>query len=228
MTKNHLKRIKAPKTWDIHRKQHVFVSRPNPGGHELEYCVSLNTFLKEILRETNTTKETKYMLTHQGVQVNGKPVRDERHQVGFLDLVTLPNNKSYIATMSKRNTLIAKEVKEKQSLLRITKKTMISKEKLQINGMNGINILVPVKEGKNYQVGDSLLISLPDKKVKDHFKREKGVQGFIYTGKHSGKQGKVVSIEEDTVHIESEEGDIETHKEYLIVNGKTKPTINLS
>ena len=77
MTNNHLKRIKAPRTWQIFRKAYKFISRPNPGGHSYELAVSLNTFLKELAGVSQTTKDTKYLLTHKGVEVNGKRKRDE-------------------------------------------------------------------------------------------------------------------------------------------------------
>lgn len=227
MVNNHLKRIRAPKTWTLLRKKHKFVSRPNPGGHKYDLATTINTFLKEILKVTDTTKETKYLLTHKEVKVNGKKKRDEKHQVGFLDVVTLPNKKNYLCTINKKGLLDAKEVKNTDTLLRITKKTLLKKGKVQINTLSGVNLLATKKDSANYKVGDSLLISLPDKKVKEHLPRTKNMTGFIFTGKHAGKQGILKEMTEKEVTIKTDKDEFQTHKEYVLITGKTKPLITL-
>lgn len=36
MVRRHLKRIAAPKTWPIKRKEHKWIVRPTPGPHPLK------------------------------------------------------------------------------------------------------------------------------------------------------------------------------------------------
>lgn len=227
MVKNHLKRIKSPRTWNILRKTHKFISKPNPGGHKLEQAVSINTFLKEILKVTKTTKETKYLLTHKEVKINGNKKKDEKHQVGFLDVVTLPDKKKYLCTINKKGLLDAKEVKKDETFLRITGKTILKQGRIQINSLSGINIFVDKKEGAKYKIGDTLLINASTKEVKEHFPRQKNMTGFIFTGKHAGKQGLIKEISQGEVTIKTEKDEFETHKEYVLITGKTKPVIEL-
>ena len=228
MTNNHLKRIRAPRTWKILRKAYKFITRPNPGAHKLELAVSLNTFLKEMAQITHSTKDTKYLLTKQEVQVNGNRKKDEKHQVGFLDIVSIPSLKqNYLVSISEKGKLTANETKNTNTIIRIKNKTLLGKDKVQLNTLRGINLLVTAKDAKKYKVGDSLLISVPDQKIQGHFPREKGAVAIIYTGKHAGKQGQILEIKEDIVKIKTKKEKFETLKEYVIVTGKDKPMIEL-
>ena len=228
MVMNHLKRLKAPKSWTILRKKATFITRPNPGAHKLELAVSVNTFLKELTELTKTTRETKYLLTKDEVHVNGKRRRDEKHQVGLFDVVTIPSSKqSFRLTLNAKGKLVATEAKENTTLLKITGKTIISKDKIQLNTLTGYNVLVKEKEAKNYKRGDSVIVDLPKLQVKEHLPRQKDMQGIIYLGKHSGTQGTITEIEGKIVSIETKDKTIKTNKEYVIITGKTKPSIEL-
>lgn len=229
MTNNHMKRIKAPRTWRIHRKDHVFVSRPNPGAHKLEFCLTLNTFLKELAEVTNTTKETKYLLTHMEAKVNGRRVRDEKFQVGFLDIIEIPSiKKTYLVTIDKKGKLAHKELKDvKESLFRVKGKTILSKDKVQVNGLNGVNFLSTLKDAKDYKSGDSIILEFPSKKPKTHLKMKKDAYGFVFTGKHAGKSGVVLDITDKTIKIKTKDEEFETNKKYFLVTGDKKPAIEV-
>lgn len=228
MVMNHLKRLKAPKAWTILRKESKFITRPKPGAHKIDLAVSINTFLKELTNLTKTTRETKYLLTKDEVHINGKRRRDEKHQVGLFDVVTIPSLKqSYRLVLSTKGKLSAIEIKDPVTLLRVTGKTVLAKDKVQLNTLTGYNILVKEKDAKNYSRGDSIIVSLPDLKIKEHLPRQKNMFGMIYLGKHSGKQGKIVEIEGNIVSIETKDKTIKTNKEYVIITGKAKPSIEL-
>ena len=40
MSSNHLKRLAMPRSWPLPRKTTVWVTRPTPGAHALELCIS--------------------------------------------------------------------------------------------------------------------------------------------------------------------------------------------
>lgn len=231
MVKNHMKRITAPKKWQVLRKTTKFITKPNPGGHKLDLSLSINTFLKEVVELTKTTKETKYLLTKQEVLVNGVRKRSHKHQVGVLDVVTVPSaNKSFRLTVSEKGKLLAKELVKDESektIVKISGKTMMPKGKLQINTASGINILEDVKKAKDHKIGDSLIISLKDKKIKDHIKSEKGSLVLVLTGKHSGKKGTIEDVQGKVIKIKTETETFETNKEYVLVTGKTKEEVTV-
>lgn len=231
MAKNHMKRLTTPKTWRVARKTIRFITKPQAGGYPQHMSISLNTFLKELTGTTKTTKETNYLLTKQEVQINGVKKRSRKHPVGFLETVTIPNqNKTHRLIMDNKGKLKAAEVKgdeAKKTLVQITGKTKLKGKKFQINTLSGNNLLVEEKEAKDYKTGDSLIISLPDKKIQGHIKREKGNLAFIYTGKHAGKTGTIEDIHEGNVRIKTQKESLETRTAYIIMVGNKKTEITL-
>ncbi len=231
MVKNHMKRLKAPRTWRILRKSSVFVTRPSPGGHQKELAVALNTFLKENAKVTNTTKETKYALTKQIVLVNGKRKRDYKHQAGFLDVVSLPSSdKHFLVVLDRKGKLVAKPINKGESgktMSRINNKTPVKNKKIQLNLLNGVNILVDEKQAKEYATGDTLVLSVPGNKIEKHVKLEKDSKAVVFLGKHSGSHGEIKNIAEDTITIKTGNETFETKKGYVLVTGKDKPEINI-
>lgn len=220
MVKNHIKRIKAPKTWNIHRKgKKRFVTKPYPGCQPLDLTLSINTFLKDVLHISETTKETKYLLKKGSVKVNGILCYDDKFPVGFLDVVTIAD-KNYLCTINERNSLSSKEIEGDDILLRIKGKTLLKKGLVQLNSLNGINVLIDAKDSSKYKKGDSVLLSIKDKKVKDHFKREEGCFVFVYKGRHVGIHGTIESITKGVVKIKhADDSYVETRPERTIVIG---------
>lgn len=231
MVKNHIKRITAPKTWRVSRKTDKFITKPKPGAHKQSLSTSINTFLKELTSTTQTTKETKYLLTKQEVQINGTRKRSHKHQTGFLDTITIPSlNKSFRVIVDTKGKLKSIEIpadEAKKTIAKITGKTLLKGNKLQINTMNGMNIIVDTKAAKDYKTGDTLILSLPDKKITGHIKRDKGAHAIVFTGKHAGKAGTLEEIKDKNAKIKTKSDTFETNKEYIIITGQTKPEIKL-
>jgi len=231
MVKNHIKRIRAPKTWRIMRKSNTFITKPNPGAHNQSLGLSINTFLKEVVFITKTTKETKYLLTKQKVIVNGKRIRDDKHSVGFLDIVSVPSaKKTFRVIVDSTGNIASKEVKdgENKLLLKITGKAPLKKDIFQINTMSGRNLIVKTSEAKKYKVGDSLIISVPDNKIEKHISTDKGSHVFVFTGKHCGKTGSIEESNSKTVKIKTKSDSFETSKDYMITIGKDKSEFDIA
>ena len=49
MSSDHLKRLVAPRSWSIARKQNVWTTRPMPGKHSLEGAIPISTILRDYL-----------------------------------------------------------------------------------------------------------------------------------------------------------------------------------
>ena len=67
MTKNHLKRLAAPKSWNIKRKANVYVTRPRPGAHSMQESIPFTSFCKDLSNIAQTTKQVKYILNEKRV-----------------------------------------------------------------------------------------------------------------------------------------------------------------
>lgn len=228
MVKNHIKRLAAPKTWNILRKTTTFVTKQNPGAHSKKLSISLNNLLKDMLNLTKTTKETKYVLTKQEVLVNNKRKKDNKAQAGFLDTVSIPSTgKTYRISIDNKGMLKTKEITQEQAnelVLKVTGKTKIKKGKVQINTLNGFNIILPEADAKKYKIGDTIIFSIKDNKVKQHLVLEKGAHILITTGKHAGKYGDIIAIEGKTVKIKTDNETFETSVKYPLIISKEKKT----
>ena len=77
------------------------------------------------------------------------------------------------------------------------------------------------------------MISIPDQKIKDHFKLDKGYTVIITSGKHTGNIGKITKVDiiktpEDTkVTVKVEDKEVTTYKRNIFVIGKDKPEITI-
>ena len=113
-------------------------------------------------------------------------------------------------------------------LCRIDNKTTLKGGKVQLNLSDGTNIL-----GSNeYVTKDSLILSVPDKKVIKHLQFKVGNLAMVVGGQHSGEIGKIKEIREvkssrhNTVKISGEK-EFETIENYVIVIGEDTPEIRL-
>ncbi len=229
MIKNHLKRIATPKTWNIHRKEEVFITRPNPGAHRLTHATSINTLFKELLGLATTKKEVKRILHEQEVFVDGTRRHDERFNVGYLDVVYLPKTKkTYRVGFSEKGKLVAYEVTDKEKdikLVRINGKSTLKGNKQQLRCNDGRAISV-AKD--TYKVGDSLLIGVPKQDIKEHYALEAGKTAIIYKGKYAGNEGTIDHLEGNAAVLKTKEGLVHTKKSYTFVVGDKKPSIKCS
>ena len=204
MVKNHLKRIAAPRTWNILRKAHTFISKPNSGAHKNRFGLSINTFLKEEIGIAKTTKEVKRIMREGEVLVDGKRRHDEKFNVGFMDVVSFPGvKKSYRVGLTSKGKLVGFEVKEseaKKKLVRVEDKKTIKKGKMQLICSFGRVLLV---DKDAYKTGDSLLISLPEQKVEKHFAFAKGATVLVLEGKHGGSVGTIEKVEGTIVTVKT-------------------------
>ena len=116
--------------------------------------------------------------------------------------------------------------KEEASLkpCKIIGKTIVN-GKLQLNLFDGKNILA---SSGAYKVGDTLLLSLPDKKITKHLKLDKKSAIFLTGGKHIGETGNVEDVVENRIIYKNHEGElVETSKKYAFVVGDSKPLITI-
>jgi small subunit ribosomal protein S4e len=179
----------------------------------------------------DNSREGKRILSEGKVLVDGISRKDLRFPVGLFDVVTLPlRNESYRMLQDDKGRLTLHKLSETNvdKLCRIDNKTTLKGGKVQLNLSDGTNIL-----GSNeYGTRDSLILSVPDKKVVKHLQFKIGNLAMVVGGQHSGEIGKIKDIKEvkssrhNTVTI-SGEIDFETIEEYVIVIGEDKPEIRL-
>jgi small subunit ribosomal protein S4e len=228
MTKDHLKRIATPKTWKVRRKEIKFITRPNPSGHALEYCMPINVVMRDLLNICTTNKEVKYVIKNKEVLINQRKVNDHKLAMGIFDTLSIEENKLYyIMNMNKKGKLHLSKIKKEDAdkkLVKIIGKNKV-KGKTQLNLNDGKNILV---DDDKYKINDSLLIKLPKHEILEHLKFEKGSMIFLIKGRHIGHTGNLVDIKEKKIMFKNSAGkEMETLKDYAFVVGKNKHMIDI-
>lgn len=225
--KNHLKRISAPKTWILNRQVRTFTIRPKPGAHALSEGLSLGSIVRDELKLASTLTETKKVLINNEILVDGKRRKEYQFMVGLFDVVKVPLLKhSYRVILDQKGRIKIVLIPEAESSIKVCKvvgKKVLSGKKLQINLHDGKNVLSDVK----VNVGDSVVVTLPEFKIKEVLPLTSGATIFLTRGKHHGDLGKFKTIKgAEAIYIKGDE-EVQTAKEYLFVVGKEKPVIEI-
>lgn len=224
----HLSRLAMPVTWHINRKTNKWITRPLPGAHSFKLGMPLVVILRDMIKVGKTSKEIKSILNSGEVQVDGKKIKELKLIVGLMDTISMPKIKKYYRILlNKKGRLFSEEISDKESLLklcRINKKTCIQNKKIQLNLHDGKNIIV---EKDQYKVGDSVLIGLPKKDIKDTVRLEKGCTIYLIGGKHTGELGSLEEIKGKEIIYKKGDIQSKTLKKYAFAVGKEKPVISI-
>ncbi len=234
MGKNHLKRLNSPKIWGLPRKGTKWVTRPSSGPHVLKRSIPLNILLKDFLKISKTTKESKQLLSQGQIKVDNKIRKDIKFPVGLFDTISIEGVKEYYRLLlNNRGKFTLKKITDKEALLKPRKairKTIIKGKKTQITFYDGHNVL-NLKD--NIKLGQTVMFDLSTNKVKEVIDFEKGNTIYITDGRQQGKVGILSNIEDRkgfiSPEIEFKVGKevLKTKKEYALVIGKAKALITI-
>jgi small subunit ribosomal protein S4e len=229
-----LKRLRAPSFWKIQKKATKWTVSPRPGPHKKFESIPLQIIARDILKLAETGKEAKSIIKKGEILVDGRKRKDHGYPVGLMDVVAIPRIKKYYRVLPTEKGLELVEIGEGEAdkkICGIKNKTSVRKGKIQLNLHDGKNLLV---DKDVYKTGDSLLLKLPEQKILEHIKLEKGNMGLIVKGKNSGKVVRIKEMvvikskEPSKVICELENKEMEVLKDYVFVVGRQEPAIKLS
>jgi small subunit ribosomal protein S4e len=228
MSTSHLKRIAAPSSWLIGRKEAKYITRPRPGPHSLQSGISLSTALRELVRIARTAKEVKTIVKNKDVFIDKRKRSDEKYPVGLMDIIELPQLELYYRILlDKKGRLkgVKADAKEANTKLsRIESKSKAKGGKILLGLSDGRSITID-KDG--YKIGDTLQLALPDQKITAHLKLEKGAMLLLTGGKHAGQISTVDEISQDKIIIDAGKNQkYEVLKRDAFVIGKEKPALD--
>src|SRR3989338_2593856 len=175
MGKNHLKRIAAPKTWNISRKTSKLIARPY--GY-LHTALPMSVILGEMLNATSTRAETKTVLRNKNVIVDGKVMSDDRMPVIIMSVVEIKSIGKFRMLINTQGKLYLKPIKDLESEVKPSKiisKTTLAKGKIQLGMHDGRTILTDMKA----KVNDTVLFKTADSKPDKVIAFEKGATVYI-------------------------------------------------
>ena len=239
----HMKRYSMPRMIHAPRKQFKFIMKHRPGPHPIEYSIPLGFLIRDVLKLSKNAKETRFILNHKEVMVDGKIRKDYRFPIGFMDVVAFPRiNKYYRMLVDEKYGVYPHEISKDEAefkLCQIMNKTTLRKGNIQLNLHDGRSILLKVSDPKQknpvpYNTMSTIKIRLPSQEIIENYPLQQNVQGYIFRGKNMGVFGKITKVEKifgikaSLVNLESKEGiKKSTYYNYIFVIGTDKPAISL-
>ncbi len=228
-----VKRQMAPTFWDIRRKESQFVMRVKPGPHPKDRSYPLGMVLRDAIKVTKTARESQVILNEGKIKVDGVIKRDPNFAVGLMDVVELSTGQAY-RLVPKDSQLLApvavEDAEKNVKLAKVTSKVMTRGKKIQYGFHDGRTLISDAK----LKVGDTCVMQLPDSKIKDHVKFEKGSTALIITGDNAGKIGKIEDIRDGVFSLPKralvtfEDKEVELPVEMVLVVGADKPVIKVN
>ena len=229
-----LKRQMAPLFWGITRKDKRFVVTVRPGSHGKNVSIPSAVFLCDMLKTVNTLREAKFAIYGGKVTVDGVKRKSLHHGIGLMDVIELDGLKEVYRLVPKDGTLlqpiIIKAEEKSKKLVRVKSKVSVKHGKTQIGFHDGRSLIDETK----VSVGDTCILQVPEQKILDVIKLEKGVLGLIIRGANVGKIGSITEIKEGTfvlpkrVIFKLEDREIEIPAEMIMPVGKDKPVIGVT
>jgi small subunit ribosomal protein S4e len=228
-----VKRQMAPTFLDVRRKESQFVMRVKPGPHPKNRAYPLGMVLRDGIKVTKTARESQVVLNEGKVKVDGAVRRDPNLAIGLMDVIELSTGQAYRLVPKDSELLapVAVDNAEKNvKLAKVTSKVMIKGKKIQYGFHDGRTLISDAK----LKVGDTCVVQLPEYKIKDHVKFEKGATALIISGDNAGKIGKIEDIRDGIFSLPKralvtfEDRSVELPVEMVIVVGSDKPVIKVN
>ncbi|MBU5689953.1 MAG: 30S ribosomal protein S4e [Candidatus Aenigmatarchaeota archaeon] len=229
----HMKTFSAPKSWKIPAKSRPWVVKPSPGPHKKSESIPLAVIIRDILKIADTYKEAKTIINKGNVLVDGVVRKNPKFSPGLMDVISIPSiNKNFRIVVSKDGLKIIEIAKNEVNLklCRVNRKKIVKGKKIQLGTHDGRTFVV--KE-KDYSTGDSLLVQIPEQKIIEHLKMEKGTIGLITGGENRGEIVKINQVkttrsrEPNKVSCNLKDREIDAVKDDVFVVGTNKPKIQL-
>jgi small subunit ribosomal protein S4e len=225
MTK-HQKRLSAPNSWPVERKEETFTVKASAGPHG-EAGVPLLILLRDVLGYVDSKKEARYALNQGNVLINGDAVSDEQRPVGMFDILAFTEREEFYRVFPDEGGRLALTPIDADAadsrLGKIVGKRSVSGGATQLTLHDGANVRLDADEAAQYSTKDSIVVDNETKEIIAHFAYEEGALVTAVDGTHAGDIGTVSDITvtpssgNNAVTVESDEGSFETIEEYVVV-----------
>jgi small subunit ribosomal protein S4e len=226
----HQRRISAPASWPIQKKVHAWVVGANAGSHSMHTGIPLLVVVRDMLKLAKNSKEAKAMISEGNILIDGIPRKDYKYITGLFDIISLPVlNEHYCILLDTNNRFkLLKEEPGVAKLCRINDKTIVKKGAVQLNLHDGSNVLA----SNEYKTFDTVMLSIPDRKITKHIAYKAGNLAIVIGGEHSGEMGKIKQIRKvrgsgTNMVVLSNGTYFETIEKYVYVIGETSSEIKV-
>jgi len=201
----HLKRQKAAIKLPIPRKGTKYIARAlSHTGISVPVVIAV----RDMLKLARTSGEVKKMINQKLLKINSRPVKDLRESIQLFNLFEA--GKTYTLTLLPTGKFVFEEAKDSAiRLCKIINKTLIKKNKIQLNLHDGSNVISDEK----VSIGDSLFLDSQGK-IKKHLLLQKEKPILIISGKYIGLKGKILSLDGKiiTLHLPNKEKPVQLNQ----------------
>ena len=230
-----LKRQMAPTFWNIKRKQGRFALKVKPGPHSKKKSYPLGIALRDILKLAHTMSEAAKIANSGKVKIDGVTRRSVNFAVGVMDVLELgPTGEVYRFVPRESRLLVPISITDENEkpvkIVKITSKVMTRGGRLQYGFHDGKTLL----SDQRMNVGDTCVVQLPDVKINQHIKFERGCMALVMSGENAGKIGKVEDIRDGIFSLPKRalvsfaERSVELPVEAVMAIGSEAPVVKVS
>jgi small subunit ribosomal protein S4e len=229
-----LKRQMAPTFWGITRKDKRFVVTVKPGPHPKSNSIPTAVLLRDTLKLVTTLREAKSAIYEGKVTIDSIKRKSLHHGIGLMDVIELEGiSEIYRLVPQKGHMLKPLKInssEKSKKLVKVTSKTTIRDGKTQIGFHDGRSLISDTK----VNIGDSCLMQIPEQKILDVIKLEKGSHVIVTRGINTGQIGSIEEIRDGTFILPKRalvalgERKIEIPTTLVMAVGKDKPIIQIN
>ena len=197
-----LKRLSAPRSWDIERKSSRFIIKPSPGPYSTANGYPLGVALRDLLQLVQNRREIDSVLAHSEILVDGVARKDASFPVGLFNVIAVPKENLAFRLIPSADGLAARKVAKDQAnlkLCRINSKSKIDGGHIQYGFHDGRSML---NDGLSLSPGDAVLMKVPEQSVVSSVKLTKGTLGLVLSGERAGQVGTISNVKKGTVSRE--------------------------
>ncbi|MDV3277629.1 MAG: 30S ribosomal protein S4e [Nitrososphaerales archaeon] len=231
--RNKLKRLAAPRSWDISRKGKRFVFKPLAASHPISSSYPLGVVIRDLASMATTFREVKSATKTGKVLVDGRSRQSPSFPVGLFDVVSVPAEGAMFRLVPTPKGLALSKVGEQEAgrkLCSIRSKVKSKGGHMQFGLHDGRSLL---SDSLKLSPGDAVLLEVPSQKVIDQVKLAKGSLGLILSGDRAGQVGKILDVKNGTITRERmvkmslQGGDAELPSRLVFPVGTDRPVITV-
>ena len=230
-----LKRQMAPTFWNIKRKEGRFVLQVKPGSHSKSKAYPLGIVLRDILKVARTMSEATKIVNTGKIKVDGVVRRSINFGIGAMDLLELVATGQAYRIVPRESRLlepisITDENEKLVKLIKTTSKVMTKGGRLQYGFHDGKTII----SDQRMDVGDTCVIQLPEAKINQHIKFERGCMVLVMSGENAGNIGKIEDVRDGIFSLPKRalvlfaERSVELPVEAIMAVGSEMPVIKVN
>jgi small subunit ribosomal protein S4e len=233
--KKHLKRLNAPKHWNLGKMGGVFAPKPSPGPHKMRECLPVTVVLRERLKYALTNKECMQICMERCVKVDGKVRTDHNYPAGFMDVIELDKSGDRFRLLfDTKGRFVLHRINREEAAFKLCRinKVFVSAKKVPVAVTHdGRTIRYPDPDVK---VNDTVKVSIDTGKMSETIKFGPGTLVMLTRGRNTGRVGTIMHVERhensfDIVTVKDAKGHLfATRLQNVFVIGTgTTPTVTL-